>query len=444
MSIRILPRAGISVSGATAVEIDHTNDSISLGDGTNLLEFLDPLSNGTWALPVQPIGGGDASAANQTSGDQKTQITDGSKTDVAEIDDVGGEKALKVSVIASVGGGGGGTAATDEASFTAGATQFTGIGGVYNDSVSDLSSGEMGMARLTDKRALHTHITNSSIAVTGTFWQATQPVSGTVAATQSGTWNIGSITTLPTISLGASSNNIGDVDVLSLPSIPAGTNNIGKVDVNALPSIPAGSNTIGKVQVDGSVAVTGTFWQATQPVSLASVPTHAVTQSGTWNIGSISSLPTISLGASSNNIGDVDVLSLPSLPAGSNTIGNVGLTGSNNIVTPYQTRTNVVKGAITLSNTASTSIIAAQGSGNYVDLVQLVLTNTSSTAVRVDVRDAGTGGSVIFSVALAANGGAVIPFPATLPQTTANQAWALQLSAAVTDVRCLAIGVVRT
>lgn len=59
------------------------------------------------------------------------------------------------------------------------------------------------------------------------------------------------------------------------------------------------------VSVSGSVAVTGTFWQTTQPVSiaswggltdaqlraaavpvsLASVPTHAVTQSGAWSVG---------------------------------------------------------------------------------------------------------------------------------------------------------------
>lgn len=40
-------------------------------------------------------------------------------------------------------------------------------------------------------------------------------------------------------------------------------------------------------KVDGSAVtqpVSGTFWQATQPVSLASVPTHAVTQSGTWTV----------------------------------------------------------------------------------------------------------------------------------------------------------------
>lgn len=33
----------------------------------------------------------------------------------------------------------------------------------------------------------------------------------------------------------------------------------------------------------------------TQPVSLASVPTHAVTQSGTWNIGSVTTLPAVVL-----------------------------------------------------------------------------------------------------------------------------------------------------
>jgi len=34
--------------------------------------------------------------------------------------------------------------------------------------------------------------------------------------------------------------------------------------------------------VEGTLAVSGTFWQATQPVSLASVPSHAVTNAGTF------------------------------------------------------------------------------------------------------------------------------------------------------------------
>lgn len=69
------------------------------------------------------------------------------------------------------------------------------------------------------------------------------PVSGTVTAN---------------VSLAGSTNNIGDVDVLSLPALPTGANVIG-----------------------------------------------AVTQSGTWNVGSITTLP--ALAAGTNNIGDVDV-----------------------------------------------------------------------------------------------------------------------------------------
>ena len=45
------------------------------------------------------------------------------------------------------------------------------------------------------------------------------------------------------------------------------------------------------VAVQGTVPVSGTFWQATQPVSLASVPTHAVTQSGSWTVTADTELP---------------------------------------------------------------------------------------------------------------------------------------------------------
>lgn len=70
-------------------------------------------------------------------------------------------------------------------------------------------------------------------------------VDGTVAATQSGTWNVG-ITGTPTV-------NIGNTVTISDGS--------------------------GPVTVDGTVGISGTV-----PVSLSSVPTHAVTQSGTWTV----------------------------------------------------------------------------------------------------------------------------------------------------------------
>lgn len=191
---------------------------------------------------------------------------------------------------------------------------------------------------------------SGSVAVTGTFWQATQPVSGTV-----------SVNALP-----SGNNNIGDVDIASLPgtvesditaiktavetldnavgtdgsaiatgmlrvggtdgtnnqtlsvntsghlNIADGGNSItvdGTIDlsattlaaletINAAQSgtwnvgLNAGTNAIGKLAAnDGvdigdvtinnaSIAVTGTFWQATQPVS----GTITANQGGTWTV----------------------------------------------------------------------------------------------------------------------------------------------------------------
>lgn len=73
----------------------------------------------------------------------------------------------------------------------------------------------------------------------------------------------------------------GNLRVTLTTAVPAGTNNIGDVDVLSLPAIPTGANVIG-----------------------------AVTQSGTWNIGTVTAVTAISnaLPAGNNNIGDVDAI----------------------------------------------------------------------------------------------------------------------------------------
>jgi hypothetical protein len=95
----------------------------------------------------------------------------------------------------------------------------------------------------TDKALVVVVSPNNAVAVTGTFWQATQPVSGTVAVT--GTfWQA----TQPV----------------------------------------SGTFWQATQPVSGTVAVTGTFWQATQPVSAASLPlpTGAATLAGQTTLGS--------------------------------------------------------------------------------------------------------------------------------------------------------------
>lgn len=258
-------------------------------------------------------------------------------------------------------------------------------------------------------------------------------VDGTVAATQSGTWNVTNISgtiSLPTgaatettlqsansflTSIDASLADItraedaihtsGDVGVMALvvrKDVPVaggadgdyvtlGVNSDGRLYVT----------TDGTVSVTGSVAVTGTFWQATQPVSiastvtvtgtggtfpvtdsggsltvdapvgtpvfvrlsdgtnaiatlpvsLASVPSHPVTNAGTFAVQVSSALPT-----GTNNIGDVDVLTLPALPTGSNTIGNIGTIATS--VTPGTAAANLGKAEDAVHATGDVGVMA--------------------------------------------------------------------------------------
>lgn len=61
---------------------------------------------------------------------------------------------LKVNIIA--GAGSGGTAVADEATFTQGTTSFTPIGGTYNTSIINLTSGQAGAVQLSNDRKLLT------------------------------------------------------------------------------------------------------------------------------------------------------------------------------------------------------------------------------------------------------------------------------------------------
>ena len=62
----------------------------------------------------------------------------------------------------AAGGGSGGTALSDDAAFTAGSTSFTPVGGVYNDSIANATSGHADAARITQKRAVHINPRDSS------------------------------------------------------------------------------------------------------------------------------------------------------------------------------------------------------------------------------------------------------------------------------------------
>lgn len=62
-----------------------------------------------------------------------------------------------------------------------------------------------------------------------------------------------------------------------------------------LSSDPATQTTLAAIltKLNSGVAVTGSFWQTTQPVSLATVPSHAVTNAGTFAVQPTSSAGTL-------------------------------------------------------------------------------------------------------------------------------------------------------
>lgn len=128
--------------------------------------------------------------------------------------------------------------------------------------------------------------------VSGTFWQATQPVSGTVAFSNStiAVTNIGTFAVQATLAA-ETTKVIGTVNQGTSPWVVSGavTNTVlsvvgGGTEATAQ-RVTIATDSTGVLSVDdngGSLTVDGTFWQATQPVSIASVPSHAVTNAGTF------------------------------------------------------------------------------------------------------------------------------------------------------------------
>jgi len=149
----------------------------------------------------------------------------------------------------------------------------------------------------------------------------------------------------------------------------------------AVSNFPAVQPVSGTVAVSGSVAVTGPLTNvelraSPVPVSLASTTitgTVAATQSGTWNIGSITTLPSIPAG--SNNIGDVDVASI--IGTGSIANAQVSVTSSSAQVVPARAG----RRSLVIVNHGTTDVFL--GTGTVTTANGLYLKGTSGASVSI-------------------------------------------------------------
>jgi hypothetical protein len=202
-------------------------------------------------------------------------------------------------------------------------------------------------------------------------------VDGTVAATQSGTWNIGSVTTLPALvagtanigdvdvaSIAAGDNNIGNVDVVTLPSIPAGTNNIGDVDVLTLPALAAGTNTIGIVRNKES---SGTLDDAGTDRTVKYAIIDAASSGDNTLVAAVASRKLRVLSAFLVSSGSVNVR-FESGAAGTALSGQMNLVANTGFVLPYNPHGWFETASNTLLNLELSGATSVDGSLTYVEI----------------------------------------------------------------------------
>lgn len=157
---------------------------------------------------------------------------------------------------------------------------------------------------------------------------------------------------------------------------------------------------------NASQAVTGTFWQATQPVSLASVPSHAVTNAGTFAVQNTAATP-----------------------AGTNLIGKASVAHDTSAVYDGTTALTPKFAAIAASSSGNNTVIAAVNPKKIrVLAVQLV----ANGAVNAKWQSGASGTDLTGLAYLAANGGYVLPYnPVGWFETASNTLLNLNLSGAV-------------
>lgn len=168
-------------------------------------------------------------------------------------------------------------------------TGATNLGKAVDTATGATDTGVLALATRDDALSALTPIEGDNVQLrtdaNGALWvipSGTVTISGNVTnagtfavqAAQSGTWNITNVSGTVSLPTGAAT-------AAKQPALgTAGTASADVITVQGIASMTA-------LKVDGSAVtqpVSGTFWQATQPVSVASIPSHDVTNAGTFAV----------------------------------------------------------------------------------------------------------------------------------------------------------------
>jgi len=240
-----------------------------------------------------------------------------------------GQTAIAVRIISQLGAGtGGGTASSVTISDGTTATQKMSIdaSGRVSVVVSNFPVIQsVGIATTANTVT----VGNTSLAVTGTFFQATQPVSGSV--------NVGNFPAIQSVGIATTANTV----------------------------------TVG----NSSLPVTGTFFQATQPVS------------GSVNVGNFPATQAVSGAVSVSNFPAIQSVGITS-SANTVTVGNTSLA----VTGTFYPTTQPVSGVVTVDNIPLLSTAPASDTGQTAIAVRIISqlgagTGVGTTASSVTISD---------------------------------------------------------
>lgn len=100
-------------------------------------------------------------------------------------------------------------------------------------------------------------------------------------------------------------------------------------------------------------------------------------------------------------------------------------------VVSFHPREAVVQAQATVESAANRTIMASGGAGIFRDIAHLVITNEAATAMTMYLFDGSAAGAARAIYAIAAGGGAVVPYPIPLKQLTPDRVWSVTINPSV-------------
>jgi len=228
-------------------------------------------------------------------------------------------------------------------------------------------------------------------------------ISGTpsVAATQSGTWNIGTITTLPAITGTVAATQSGTWNIGTVASIT------GTVTVSGTVTANAGTN----LNTSALALETGGNLAA---IKTAVTGTLIATVAGDTSAGSADSGKPV-------KIGGIVATSQTGAAATAGNRTNATFDKASRLVVTNSIRTAKLVQITAALTTSSATVVAAGGANIFNDIYGIIITNTSATSTYVTLVD--NANSYVFAAPANDTRGISFTTDSAIPQSVSNTAW---------------------